>query len=431
MFSNMRILNRIASEQLRFDTLYRVPSTRKSFPGHSPKVQLAPKAGKTPSKVIFSPVKPQLSLSQLAHLATREDFEIYPDLRSSYCSSQMFGTRKHEFLSVRMTKKVDSESDLASLKELNRMARLFELTSHSKHVSIYPESPKLSKMLSHDRVSHMIIAELLRFTVNGFAVDDFSLVFPKTQRPHTVMFSGHPRIERNIFNQLLASKLSELRSRLGVSQTPVGSVSLVSSWINRLLNFKTKTVQAKKMPVPEQKGKKKTSPSVQNGKKNKVNFTPAAPQQEVPLPEVQTTTVDTPSAHPKLQDYLTAIPSNDTTLDFSTFDALRNLSTADSVATARLLITDHGHCFNAIRLLHDVQQPLTPELEYVSTTLVLCLTALTAIPTISLSPAVYRPDRFQFEFTPWSPSMLYPNIVHKHALLLHAYDLLRPFFAFF
>jgi len=277
----------------------------------------------------------------------------------------------------------------------------------------------------------MVIAELLRFTVNGFAVDDFLSVFPRTQIPHVSLFSGQPRIDRTIFNSLLASKLSELRSRLGVQSTPVGSVSLVSSWINRLLANQTKNKQAKKKPASDNKGKKKTSASCQNAKKTKVQFTPAASQQEIPLPEVPITTVDTPDVHPKLSDYLQALPANDSSLDFKTFDALRQLPTADSVATARLLINDNAHIFAQVRLLTQLNQYLPAELFLRSTTLILVLSALTSIPVIRLSYANFREDRFQFEAPTHVLSEPGDALIQGQASLLFAFDLLRPFFAHF
>jgi hypothetical protein len=267
--SELRVLNQIATQTLRFGNAYECVFSRNSFVGHSPRPLTSSRPPRrSSSPVVFSASKPQPSLPLLAHLASRSDFEIYPEFRLPMSA---FGpSRSHDFFIRRkiQTPSIPNEN-LSAMVELNRMARLVEIAEpRTKHVPIYFEPPRLSQMLSSDRVSHMVIAELLGFTKFGFAVDDFSAVFPSTSRPAIRMFSGQPRAEKDKFNELLRSKMSALRSRLGINFSPPGSLNLVASWINRLLCFKPK-------PLPTNKGKSsrkekgKSSADEKTAKKNK------------------------------------------------------------------------------------------------------------------------------------------------------------------
>lgn len=275
----VKTLNKISSFVLQFDSVYIVPQRRSaSFPGHSPRPHVVPKPQRsTTSKVVFSAPRPEPTLDQLAHQATRPVFEVYPDLRSMGCAYSMFGRKPHNFL---YTQKVNTPSqdlnDQLCLKELNRMARLVEITSsHCPVVPIYFDTPRLSKQVAYNRVSHMVIAELLRFTKNGFAVCDFSYTFPGTAAPKVAYFSGQPRIDKQQFNELLSSKLSSLRSRLGVNSTPSGAPALVASWINRLLRRKTPiTVSATEKPASKENKRTKTTSAISpKAKRTKVEFT--------------------------------------------------------------------------------------------------------------------------------------------------------------
>jgi hypothetical protein len=114
------------------------------------------------------------------------------------------------------------------------------------------------------------------------------------------MFSGQPRIPREIFNDMLKSKLHMARSMLGVTSTPKCAPALVSSWINSLLH---KTFTASQV--------KKTSGSKQKPKTNQVDFsklvrvfvpssTPAQPPRPAtPKPHQLTVVKPKPSTRPK------------------------------------------------------------------------------------------------------------------------------------
>lgn len=421
MSFDLRVLNQLVSEVTRFGRLYRVPR-RDTFPGSSPKPVVAPRPPRRSSSVVtYSPPREEPSLSKLAHLATRADFEIYSELRLPASS---FGPRQStEFFVRRNVQTPSSTIEPDHLAELNRLARLVELTSAScKMVPIYGQPPRLSENLTHVKTHQMVIAELLGFTRFGI-LQPFSKVFPKTDRPQIEFVSGLPQISKDKFNKLLVSKMSELRSRLGINTSPNGSLKLIASWINCLLA----ALKPKAKPHPSQKGKKKTSSAEKTEKKTKVDFIPAAlssSDPEIPASshEVKVETSD----HPTLQR-LSVLPPNDSTVT-KEFDALRSLSTADQVAHARLLLTDHAHLSNKVRLLKECLVPMSTELECDFTNLVLSLAACTGISKLQLWPYNSRPDRIQFEYSEWSYVLPHPDAVHRHVCLLTAYDLLAPFF---
>lgn len=274
----IKTLNQISFFVNKFSSVYIVPQRRSgSFPGHSPRPSTHVRPPRQSAKsVVFSAPRPEPTLDQLAHQATRPDFAVYPDLRHLGCSRTMFGRSRHEFLYRQKVNTPSQDADnLACLKELNRLARVVEVTqSRCPIVPIYFDTPRLSQKMSSDRVSHMVAAELLGFTKNGFVVDDFGAVFPQTERPSVSWFSGQPRTNKDKFNELLSSKLSSLRSKLGLTSTPSGAPALVSSWINRLLGHKTlkKAKAPKPKPSVSQENKSMTSASEKKVRKNKVDF---------------------------------------------------------------------------------------------------------------------------------------------------------------
>jgi len=274
----VKTLNQISFLVNKFSSVYIVPQRRSgSFPGHSPRPSECPRPSRqSTKKVVFSAPRPEMTLDQMAHFATRPDFAVYPDLRHLGCSRSMFGRMPHSFLFRQKVNTLSQDADnLVCLKELNRLARIVEVTqSHCPIVPIYFDTPRLSQKMSFDRVSHMVAAELLGFTKSGFVVDDFGAVFPQTERPPVSWFSGQPRTDKDKFNELLSSKLSSLRSKLGVASTPSGAPALVSSWINRLLG--RKTLKKAKAPKPKPSSQKRTSSMTsapeKKARKNKVEF---------------------------------------------------------------------------------------------------------------------------------------------------------------
>jgi hypothetical protein len=339
-FQDMRTLNASVAEINRFDKLYRVPS-RSSFPGSSPKpsVQVR-RPRRSEDIVVFSSPREIPSLSKLAHFATRADFEIYPELR---LSASHFGPRRVEFFVRRNvhTPASSPSSDADCLTELNRLARLVEMTSKScRNVPIYGEAPTLSGSIAWSRTSQQCVAGILGFTTrsNPAIRSEFDAIFPKTDRPRVEYVSGSPRIPKERFLDLFKSKMSELRSRLGIQSSPSGSSSLISSWINCSLSL----LRTKK-PTPAQKGKKTTSPSQQNGKKTKVEFISAASSEPSPDP-VPTTTVTSEPPHPVLP-VLPPIDLNATKHEILLFGtpSYTALSFSDRLAQGQLLISDHAH----------------------------------------------------------------------------------------
>jgi hypothetical protein len=290
---DLKVLNQFSTQTSKFGTEYGFVFSRKSFPGHSPRPTVVCRPPR-PSKVnvTYSAAKPQPSLNQLAHQATRSDFEIYPQFRLPVSS---FGPRRSNDFLVRHKIHTPSnvKENIAAMIELNRMARLVEITSSRiTHVPFYSDPPRLSTSLASDRVSHAVVAELLGFTKFGFAIQDFRTVFPSTARPTVSMFSGQPRVPKAEFNELLISKLSTLRSKLGINFTPSGSLNLIASWINRLLCFRPKTLPTNK-GKSSHKEKKMTSAAEKTAKDTKVSSTSPSLADRF-----TTTAIDTPASPP-------------------------------------------------------------------------------------------------------------------------------------
>jgi hypothetical protein len=256
---SLKQLNRIATEALRFGTLYQTLCDRTHFgtERHSFLHSISSRTPTVPPRITgpvrFSPARPIPSLDSLAHQATRSDFEIYPEFRLPASS---FGPRRSNDFLVRR-RQATSPSTMSELAELNRLARLVELTSKTTpFVPIYGFAPTLSSSLANNKLSQQCVAGILSFTdaKNPSVQNDFAKCFPKTTKPHVTFFSGQPRIARDVFNGLLASKLAELRSRLGTTSTPAGAPALVASWINSLLSKKTtpRSPRATRSSRPEQ-----------------------------------------------------------------------------------------------------------------------------------------------------------------------------------
>lgn len=117
----------------------------------------------------------------------------------------------------------------SDLHELNRLARLVEL-SHD-NCSVYPTFTP-----AHD-MEYIPNQKSIRRLLNLGPKTTFVSAFPGTTVPKIVLFSGQPRIDRALYNDLLAAKLSAARSMLGINHTPKGLTSLVVSWINSCLCF--------------------------------------------------------------------------------------------------------------------------------------------------------------------------------------------------
>jgi hypothetical protein len=227
--TDLKVLNRIASYSQQFETLYFSPLSRSQlgFPSHSAATYTKP-----------TPKKPTVAKPPTAKLS---DSRCLADLNRLAHDLLQFGSvynvPSRAFFPGHSAQKSPSPSnDADSMKELNRLARLFEMCSSS---TLYPSfTPAYD--LSHSKCSRR-----LRSLLHMDSTDSFSTAFPKTQTPKVSFFSGQPRIERHIFNDLLKSKLSETRSVLGLTFTPQGAPALVASWINSLLSKITKPVQKK------------------------------------------------------------------------------------------------------------------------------------------------------------------------------------------
>jgi hypothetical protein len=428
--ATLKLLNSTASFASRFGSLNFAPLVQKplgSFIGHSPRPRKSnhprvPRIKKSYS-VTYGPPRPELSLDQVAHFATRPDFEVYPDLRSFGCHRSMFGRKIHSFLYTQKVK-VDTPtvSDLICLKELNRLARLVELTPRCQ-TPVYHETPRISRSLSHDKTAQRFCANLLSFERNG-TVSDFRTVFPGTAVPTVSMFSGQPRVNKEIFNQLLASKLSTLRSKLGTTSTPSGAPALVASWINlslrNLLSRKSNLV-AKKAAKSLSSGKKdkKTKDNASAANKTVTFVAEQDPTTSVVLP---VTATETPEPSSVCREFIRS------TLSIEQLSNLRNglptpLPYADFIAETRLGLDTIRPQLSELRAYSTLQIP--PRVE----TLEVVLRFLAAITNLSGYPkhtsALFqsqnwqsgnlwisaRPGRFEIETS--GPPLMYDSVRHE------------------
>jgi hypothetical protein len=190
-------------------------------------------------------------LNRLASFANQFDF-IYPDTRG------LFDLRLKDFLVVKhsyaATQKKEA-SDKACLKELNRLARIVELSKDTS-CPIYPcYTPP-----------HYVDSRRRRLYSKGFpSVFDsrlkhelkldstFAKAFPKTTIPKCTFSKGHPVFAKADFNVLLFAKLQQAREFYKTVTTPSHLPRLITSWICALFKYKTTTPTA---PKKEQKAKK-------------------------------------------------------------------------------------------------------------------------------------------------------------------------------
>jgi len=263
----MKPLSQLAHQARQFDRIYfgvfSCSYSPSPFVSHSPRTTADDLPA--PSYDVSRVVRPRVCkeaadhnvLNRLASDVLQFGF-VYPTLNIPV------GPRPHEFLVRRASPALvqrEQKEDIASLTELNRLARLVEL-SHGQ-AELYPSfTPAYSfltipkKRLSFDTVD--MVTFKLRIHLRLDDKSSFEQCFPATRRPRVTMSLGSPSIDRSVFNHLLASKLASARSWFKTPHTPKGVPSLVTSWINKLLcrSF------APRVPNPAtKKSNKKISPS--------------------------------------------------------------------------------------------------------------------------------------------------------------------------
>jgi hypothetical protein len=270
--SDIRCLNRLADFVNKFDTPYLCLFNKQKLVTPS-----APQP-RRPRQPHFDDHYVTAELSRLAHEALQFGSVYRVPSRSRFPG--------HSQLSGHDTS--PNFIDRSSLMELNRMARLFELCNNA---SIYPRYRSESELFCSrlQPLEQTRLDQLLRSLKLDHS-SEFAQSFPSTRKPLVSYFSGQPRIEKTVFNDLLKSKLQQLRSALGVPTTPTGASAFVVSRINMLLCKlkappKGKSNPEKTSPTPKPKGK---GPAV-----SKENKTPA------PIAFVHPVTMETKSQRRK------------------------------------------------------------------------------------------------------------------------------------
>jgi hypothetical protein len=284
--STKNVLNRLAHEAIQFNTIYRVPARTNTCPPASRNafsvltVEVTPR----PSRALHNELNSLAS--QLLQFGT-----LYHEIRIPV------GPKPHGFLSPRPSKAVEQkqkQTDLEALHELNRLARLVELSSrHTTEPPVYPVYTPLAYHVhdyNYGKGAPAPVADKLRSHLKLSPKHDFSSAFPNTTIPKFRFVSGSPRFEKSEFNTLLKLKLDQSRRFFKLNHTPKCYPRLVTSWICSLFKPKPSS-SSKQKPAPVQKKKRNANPSEQNGRNNLADrFVSASqplappPQEDIPAP---------------------------------------------------------------------------------------------------------------------------------------------------
>jgi hypothetical protein len=190
---------------------------------------------------------------------------------------------------VQRQKTQDSET----LKELNRLARLFELSGirdcplyHSYTPPCYASPHSKGK---YTKGFSSPFDHVLRKKLN--LTSSFASAFPKTTIPKPTFLKGHPVFERSTFNSLLAIKLAEARSVYHINHTPKHLPRLITSWICALFVPST-TPSAPKKKKTTRPAKPEVTCSSLSDRFTSEAVVPSLPQvpSSSPEPVVQPTT---------------------------------------------------------------------------------------------------------------------------------------------
>jgi hypothetical protein len=257
------------------------------------------------------------SVDRIPHtLSTRPAPSVHNVLNQIAAEMQQFGTLYHEmpsppsppgFLKSRLTPrtiKENKDKDTSSLKELNRLARLFEITSQScddKMLPIYPSLLPKHRVCPYDRKKLYSkdfpcpFAHALRKHLKLQSSSSFVKAFPQTAKPKITLINGFPSLDKDVFSRLLHLKCSIAMEYLHTRHLQKDVTRHIVYWINSLLK---ELVSSQQTPVSKRKPSPRTERSglefVNSGNTQPVPPPPSPPRTQVPLPEVQPTPVSTP-----------------------------------------------------------------------------------------------------------------------------------------
>lgn len=275
-------LNQLAHEARSFGSIYRVPARTNLCPPASVNVS----ASQRPLPQAPSVVN---SLNRIASDVLQFGF-VYPDTRI------LFTEKKPDFL---VRRRIEPETpDISGLKELNRLARLVELSSKSEtQPPIYPVwTPSSPGVRTHQygKGFPCPFTQKLRSHLKLSREHTFAQAFPRTTVPKSFSVLGQKKLLKHEFNLLLVPKLDQARRFLKRNATPEAIPRLVSSWINSLLS----SPELSKKQTPSKKDKTPKTKSSSTEDQRTLSFVPATEQNPTSAPVVQAPANDdtTPSS---------------------------------------------------------------------------------------------------------------------------------------
>jgi hypothetical protein len=278
-------INQLAAFANRFECLYICPSRTNKCPPIS--------LGLTKEDTPVTPSSPSKApsvhneLNRLASKTLQFGF-IYPDTRD------IFHSRDRSFFVSRSSKRQVMETqqaDLACLKELNRLAKIVEVSKLGSQTPIYPAYQ--SKLSSFGRCARKNYGSRnfpnpyetnLRHRLNLNKETRFIDAFPATSTPKVEVLNGAPIIEKTRFNQLLALKANTAMQTLGVTHLPKDVLKHIIQWIRTILLGLIKSGKKKQPTKPVSIPTKEFVPAAEPSESS--NDTPAktiVPAQIIPL----------------------------------------------------------------------------------------------------------------------------------------------------
>jgi hypothetical protein len=264
--TDMKLLNRIGDYANRFSTLYICPSRQMKkgssqdtdleshFPGHSYGTMLS-----VPKKKASKPLRPP-AIHNVLNAYAYNVLKFDSHYMYVQTTPDMFGPKNHSFLVRRKTfarMQEDQAQDKVCLKELNRLARLFEMSSGQ--AEIYPcytprhYAPTILDRVRYGKGFSSPFLHKLRTWLNLNPGATFVKAFPCTAKPRVIMHLGMPKLDKDVFNSLLEYKSSQIRSYFHIQHTPMYLVRHLVHWINSVL----RTFCSRSTPAtPKPRGKK-------------------------------------------------------------------------------------------------------------------------------------------------------------------------------
>jgi hypothetical protein len=295
----MKSLNRIASEALQFESLYRPFCLKHNFCVRPRPFLVETRSVPVPLEV---PSRPSRALhNELNSLASQllQFGTLYHE------TSIPVGPRPHEFLKRTKSPRSSAQEEkdnVDSLKELNRLARLYEQYPDAKSSIVYPQFTTKEQALHFDHhrygkgLPNPFVAKI-RSQLKLDSKSSFRSAFPGFSRPATTLSNGRPECERQTFNTLLAFKASQLRNVMHTPSTPYGFPRHLAQWITNILkNPEPSKLIDHKIPTPRTKKEKQSRTSTVS--RTKIDFQPAEITSKPASPSADPEPVDQRSPSP-------------------------------------------------------------------------------------------------------------------------------------